>query len=106
MKMIDFDNTHIYILAENLRSSEEEMAQSASMELIQQLIEATQPQNQSLLPNDLQITSRVLSIVVEVLNNNNITNEVLYSHTGMHVYVVYTQSSWNKACPMISYNIQ
>ena len=52
------------------------MAQSTSMELIQQLIKATQPQNQSLLPNDLQTTSRVLSIMVEVLDANNITNEV------------------------------
>ena len=67
----------MHIQAENLLSSEEEMAQSASMELIQDLIEATQPQNQSLLPNDLQATSRVLSIMMEVLNKNDITNEVL-----------------------------
>lgn len=95
--MIDFNNTQI--LAENLLSSKEEMAQSASMELIQQLIEATQPQNQSLLPNDLQATSRVLSIMVEVLNKNNITNEVLYSHNNMHAYVYSMYSNIMEQAP-------
>ena len=47
---------------------EEQLVQSA--ELTQQLIEATVPQNRSLLPNDLQASTRVLTSVLEVLENN------------------------------------
>ena len=45
--------------------------------LIEQLTQATEPQIDSLLPNDLQISTRVLSTVISVLeDNDNATNEV------------------------------
>ena len=47
--------------------------------LILQLVQATLPQTRSLLPNDLQASVRVLTIVIEVLESNynsNDTNEV------------------------------
>ena len=47
---------------------EEQIMQSA--ELTQQLIQATEPQNRSLLPNDLQVSTRVLTTVLQVLENN------------------------------------
>ena len=62
--------------AEILLNSEELVAQINTTELVWQLIQATQPQNQSLLPNDLQTSSRILSIVVQLLDANNVTNEV------------------------------
>ena len=67
-------NLYKCMQAETLLNSEELVAQPTAF--IQQLIQATQPQNQSLLPNDLQTSSRILSIVVQVLDVNNITNEV------------------------------
>lgn len=48
---------------------EEQILQSA--ELTQQLIQATEPQNRSLLPNDLQASTRVLTTVLQVLENND-----------------------------------
>lgn len=48
---------------------EEQILQSA--ELTQQLIQATEPQNRSLLPNDLQTSTRVLTTVLQVLENND-----------------------------------
>ena len=38
--------------------------------LIQQLVRATLPQTHSLLPNDLKASVRVLTIVIEILENN------------------------------------
>ncbi len=48
---------------------EEQVLQSA--ELTQQLIQATEPQNRSLLPNDLQASTRVLTTVLQVLEDND-----------------------------------
>ena len=48
---------------------EEQILQSA--ELTQQLIQATEPQNRSLLPNDLQASTRVLTTVLQVLESND-----------------------------------
>ena len=45
-------------------------------ELTERLAQATQPQNQSLLPNDLEASSRILSAVVDILEASNITNNV------------------------------
>ena len=43
----------------------------------QQLVRATLPQNYPLVPNDLQVSTRVLTIVIEVLENNgNATDTV------------------------------
>ena len=42
-----------------------------SAELAQQLVQATLPQNRSLLPNDLQASTRILTTVLEVLENND-----------------------------------
>ena len=47
-------------------------------ELTQQLRQATEPLvNQSLLPNNLGASARILMAVVEVLENNNSTDEVV-----------------------------
>ena len=55
---------------------EEQIMQSA--ELTQQLIQATEPQNRSLLPNDLQVSTRVLTTVLQVLENNeNATTDLV-----------------------------
>lgn len=54
--------------------SEEQVNQIA--ELTERLAQATQPQNQSLLPNDLEASSRILSAVVDILEASNITNNV------------------------------
>ena len=45
-------------------------------EVTQQLIQATEPQNKPLLPNDLGASARILTAVVDVLENNSVTNEV------------------------------
>ena len=38
--------------------------------LIQQLVRATLPQTRSLLPNDLKVSVRVLTIIIETLESN------------------------------------
>lgn len=56
---------------------EEQIMQSA--ELTQQLVRATLPQNRSLLPNDLQASTRILTTVLEVLeNNDNATADLVH----------------------------
>ena len=45
-------------------------------ELTEQLAQATLPQNQSQLPSDLEVSSRILSAVVAILETNNVTNNV------------------------------
>ena len=45
----------------------------------QELVQATAPQNRSLLPHDLQISTRVLSTVVQVLENNDHTTDIVYN---------------------------
>ena len=48
-------------------------------ELTELLIEATEPQNRSLLPNDLQVSTRILTTVLEVLEDNeNATTNLVY----------------------------
>ena len=42
-----------------------------SAQLTKQLIEATQPQDRSLLPNDLQASIRILTTILQVLQNND-----------------------------------
>ena len=42
----------------------------------EQLIQFTEPQNRPLLPNDLRSSAEILTAVVEILENNNATNEV------------------------------
>lgn len=54
--------------------SEEQATQIA--DLTQRLSQATQPQNQSLLPNDLEASTEILSAVVDILETDNITNNV------------------------------
>ena len=50
---------------------------STAADLTEQLIQATEPQNnKSLLPNDLGVSARILTAVVDVLENNNATDEV------------------------------
>lgn len=56
---------------------EEQILQSTN--LTQELLQATVPQNRSLLPNDLQASSRILSSVISVLEiNENATDTVKF----------------------------
>ena len=57
-----------------ISNSEEKVTEIA--ELTERLAQITLPQNQSLLPNDLQTSSEVLSAIVNVLEANSITNDV------------------------------
>ena len=43
----------------------------------QELVQATSPQNRSLLPNDLQSSTRVVSDVIQVLENNDHTTDTV-----------------------------
>ena len=52
-----------------------------SAELTQQLIQATEPQNRSLLPNDLQASTRVLTTVLQVLEDNENATADLVQYT-------------------------
>ena len=45
--------------------------------MTEQLIELTELQNRRLLPNDLGASARILTAIIEVLEKNNATNEVL-----------------------------
>ena len=51
-------------------------------ELTQRLVQVTEPRsNKSLLPNNLEISARIVADVITVLENNNSTNEVkIYNH--------------------------
>lgn len=60
----------------SLTDLEPEKQIEAAAEVTQRLIEVTVPQNKSLLPNDLRASARILTAVVDVLENNNATNEV------------------------------
>ena len=60
--------------AEIILSSEEQVTEIA--ELTQQLAQATQPRNLSLLPHDLQTSSEILSTIVGILEANNVTSNV------------------------------
>ena len=65
---------------------EEQVTQSA--ELTQQLVQATLPQNRSLLPNDLQASTRILTTVLEVLeNNNNATADLVHRNTSIIIAI-------------------
>lgn len=46
--------------------------------ITEQLIQVTKPKpnNQSLLPNDLGASARIVTVIVQVLENNNSTDEV------------------------------
>ena len=44
----------------------------------EQLVQFTEPQNKSLLPNDLGASTRILTAVVDILENNNVTDGVLF----------------------------
>ena len=62
----------------NITSSnlEPEEQITVATDVTQQLIQATEPQGKSLLPNDLGASTRILTGVVSVLEKNNVTNEV------------------------------
>ena len=57
---------------------QEQITQSAAV--AEELMQATAPQNRSLLPNDLQATTRILSSVIGVLENANLTFSDVVSH--------------------------
>ena len=42
-----------------------------STAITQDLVQATAPQNRSLLPNDLQASTRIISSVIQVLEEND-----------------------------------
>ena len=56
---------------------------SAAAEVTKQLIQATEPRNNSLLPQDLGASARILTAVVDVLENNsasdNVNHKIWYS---------------------------
>ena len=66
-------------------SPEEQIVQAT--ELTERLIQATRPlqSNNSLLPNDLGASVRVVTAIIEVLENNNSTNEV---NRGYHLLTI------------------
>ena len=64
---------------ETLSNLEPEEQINAAADLTQQLVQATEPQNRSLLPNDLGVSAKILAAVVDVLENNNATDEVRMS---------------------------
>ena len=76
----------LYIQAEIVLNSEDQVTQIA--ELTGQLVLATQSQNQPLLPNDLQTSSEILSIVVGVLGANNMTNNVSFIIANDHDFTL------------------
>ena len=72
------DKFMIILKDENtLNNLEPEQQISAADNVTEQLIQFTEPQNKSLLPNNLGAAARILTAVVNVLENNNVTNEVL-----------------------------
>ena len=52
--------------------------------ITEQLIQATKPKpnDQSLLPNDLGASARIVTVIVQVLENNSSTDEVCMYVTG------------------------
>ena len=71
-----------------ISNSEEQVTEIA--ELTERLAQITLPQNQSLLPNDLQTSSEVLSAIVNVLEANSITNDVRIVITSEDVFTSFT----------------
>ena len=61
----------------SLTDLEPEVQVEEAASVTQRLIEATMPQNKSLLPNDLGTSARILMAVVNVLERNDAINEVL-----------------------------
>ena len=60
----------------NISNPEVQIVQNGIV--IEQLVRATEPRAHSLLPNDLQISTRVLSTVIGILEDNKkATNEVM-----------------------------
>ena len=55
--------------------------------LIQQLVRATLPQTRSLLPNDIKITVEILTIIIEILENNYNDSDINEVSCIIHVYV-------------------
>ena len=54
---------------------EQQIIQSTAV--TQQLVRATLPRNYPLVPNDLQVSTQIMAIVIEVLENNgNATDTV------------------------------
>ena len=72
------DKFMIILKDENiLNNLEPEQQITAANDVTEQLVQFTEPQNKSLLPNNLGASARILTAVVNVLENNNVTNEVL-----------------------------
>ena len=50
-----------------------------STAVMQELVQATAPQNRSLLPNDLQASNRIISSVIDVLEkSDDVSDTVSY----------------------------
>lgn len=71
--------TFLSLQAESILNTSNPEAQiSLNNMVIRQLIVVTEPQIHSLLPNDLQISTKVLSTIIGILEDNEIaTNEVI-----------------------------
>ena len=61
----------------SLTDLEPEVQVEEAASVTQRLIEATMPQNKSILPNDLGASARILTAVVNVLERNDAINEEL-----------------------------
>ncbi len=66
-------------LVESSSLSSEEIASSSS-DVIEQLIVATDPEPQSLLPLDLNSTNFVISILLDVSQESNVTVDRVCKH--------------------------
>ena len=77
-KNSNYDDT-LNLKASNLRALSPEKQIIEAAELTERLIVATEPLqgNNSLLPNDLGASVTVVDAIIEVLENNNSTNEVI-----------------------------
>lgn len=81
MKLMKF-NVQVINVSSSLGSEEQiSIATNVTEQLIELLTEA---QSKPLLPNDLGASARILTIVVNVLENNNATNEVLLPSSSSH----------------------
>ena len=84
---------------EALNTLEPEQQVLLAANITQELIQATESKqfSQSLLPNDLGATARIVTVIVQVLENNNSTDEVLNTYTpvlcttSFRLYCLYSQ---------------
>ena len=60
-----------------------------STAVTQELVQATAPQNRSLLPNDLQASTRVISSVIDVLEKSDDASDTVKSYQLLATFHTY-----------------